>query len=100
MLPRLIARDLCLSQALLPPFGCTITRKLVPIARRASSPNKYFLINNQPILIRSMLAAGIVQDKFAREAEGGEEETTGGATSTLQKIIVKTTVLVHLTILK
>ena len=36
---------------------------------------------NKPILIRSMLAAGIVQDMFAREAgegEGGEEETTGG----------------------
>ena len=41
----------------------------------------YFLITNKPILIRSMLAAGIVQDKFAREAgkgEGGEQETTGG----------------------
>ena len=41
----------------------------------------YFLINNKPILIRSMLAAGIVQDTFAGEAvenEGGEEETTGG----------------------
>ena len=25
-----------------------------------------------------MLAAGIVQDTFAGEAEGGEEETTGG----------------------
>ena len=41
----------------------------------------YFLINNKPILIRSMLAANIVQDTFAGEAvenEGGEEETTGG----------------------
>ena len=41
----------------------------------------YFLINNEPILIHSMLAAGIVQDMFAGEAvegEGGEEETTGG----------------------
>ena len=57
---------------------------MVPITRRASFPNKkmlYFLINNKPILIRSMLAASIVQDTFAREAvenEGGEEETTGG----------------------
>ena len=48
----------------------------------------YFLINNKPILISSMLAAGIVQDTFLGEAvedEGGEEETTGGystATST------------------
>ena len=45
----------------------------------------YFLINNKPKLIRSMLAAaGIVQDMFAGEAgkgEGGEEdeeELTGG----------------------
>ena len=41
----------------------------------------YFLINNKPILIRSMLAASIVQDTFAGETvdnEGGEEETTGG----------------------
>ena len=41
----------------------------------------YFLIHNKPILIRSMLAAGIVQDTFAGEAgegKGGEEETTGG----------------------
>ena len=37
----------------------------------------YFLIN----LISSMLAAGIVQDRFVGEAgegEGGEEEITGG----------------------
>ena len=43
---------------------------MVPITRRASSPNKkmlYFLINNKPILIRSMLAAGIVQETFAGE---------------------------------
>ena len=64
--------------------GYTIyTRKMVPFARRASSPNKklYFPINSKPILIRSMLAAGLVQDTFSREAEegeGGEEETTGG----------------------
>ena len=41
----------------------------------------YFLINTKPILIRSKLAASIVEDTFAREAvenEGGEEETTGG----------------------
>ena len=39
----------------------------------------YFLIKNKPILIRSMLAAGIVQDTFAGEAgegKGGEEEMT------------------------
>ena len=57
---------------------------MVPITRRASFPNKkmlYSLIHNKPILIRSKLAASIVQDMFAREAvekEGGEEETTGG----------------------
>ena len=57
---------------------------MVPITRRASSPYKkklYFLINIIPILIRSFVAAGIVQDTFAEEAgegEGGEEETTGG----------------------
>ena len=36
----------------------------------------YLLINNKPILISSMLAAGIVQNTFAGEAgegEGGEE---------------------------
>ena len=41
----------------------------------------YFLINNKPILISSMLAADIVQDRFVGEVvegEGGEEETTGG----------------------
>ena len=41
----------------------------------------YFLINNKPILISSMLVAGIVQDTFVGEAvedEEGEEETTGG----------------------
>ena len=42
----------------------------------------YFLINNKPILVHSMLAAaGIVHDTFAGEAvegEGGEEETTSG----------------------
>ena len=45
----------------------------------------YFLINNKPILISSMLAAGIVQDRFVGEAvegEGGEEEATSTATST------------------
>ena len=62
----------------------TIKLKMVPITRRASFPNKkmlYSLINNKPILIRSKLAASIVQDTFASEAvenEGGEEETTGG----------------------
>ena len=33
----------------------------------------YFLINNKPKLIRSMLAAGIVQDTFAGEAEKAKE---------------------------
>ena len=45
----------------------------------------YFLINNKPMLISSMLAAGIVQDTFVGEVvegEGGEEKTTGGCTST------------------
>ena len=53
---------------------------MVPITRRASSPNKkmmYFLFNNKPILIRSMLAAVIVQDTFAGKLDK-EEETTGG----------------------
>ena len=55
---------------------------MVPITRRASFPNKKNVVfNNKPILIRSKLAASIVQNTFAREAvenEGGEEETTGG----------------------
>ena len=41
----------------------------------------YFLINNKPILVHSMLAASIVKDTLAGEAvegKGGEEETTGG----------------------
>ena len=41
----------------------------------------YFLINNTPILVSFMLAAGIVQDNFVGEAvegERGEEEITGG----------------------
>ena len=43
------------------------------------------LLADKPILISSMLAAGIVQDRFVGEAvegEGGEEETTGGYFST------------------
>ena len=47
---------------------------MVPITRRASSPNK-----NNKLMIRSIVAAGIVQDMFAggaEEGEGGEEETT------------------------
>ena len=66
-------------------YRINITRKMVPITRRASFPNKkkmlYFLINNKPILIRSKLAASLVQNTFSREAvenEGGEEETSGG----------------------
>ena len=45
----------------------------------------YFLINNKPKLIRSILATGIVQDTFAGEAgegKAGEEEMTGGYYST------------------
>ena len=41
----------------------------------------HFVVNNEPLQIRSMLAAGIVQDTFAGESgegEGSEEETTGG----------------------
>ena len=53
---------------------------MVSITRRASSFNKkcgVFLL----LIIRSTLAAGIIQDTFAGEAgesEGGVEETTGG----------------------
>ena len=48
----------------------------------ALTMEKYIiLVNNKPILIRSMQAAGIVHDMFAGEAgegEGGKEEMTGG----------------------
>ena len=42
-----------------------------------------FYNNNEPhliilLILTSTLAAGIVQDTFAGEGEGGEEETTGG----------------------
>ena len=53
---------------------------MVLITRQASFPNN-FLINNKAILIRSMLAASIVQDTFAGEDvenEGGEEKITEG----------------------
>ena len=39
-----------------------------------SALTKFLIIMNQ-ILTRSTLAAGIVQDTFAGEGEGGEEET-------------------------
>ena len=60
-----------------------ITRKWFPLQGELAPLKKmlYFLINNKPNLIRSMLAAGIIQDTFAGEAgegEGGEEDTTGG----------------------
>ena len=45
------------------------------------APLTKMVVFNNPVLIHSMLAAGIVQDTFAGEAgegEGGEEETTGG----------------------
>ena len=47
--------------------------------------NLIILINNEPILIRSTQAAGIVLDTFAGEAgkdDGGEEVTTGTSTAT------------------
>ena len=56
------------------------TRKWFPLQGELASLTKN-VVFNKPILIRSMLAAGIVQDTFAGEAvenEGGEEETTGG----------------------
>ena len=59
------------------------TRKRFPLQGELASLTKmlYFLINNKPILIRSMMGANIVQATFAGEAvenEGGEKETTGG----------------------
>ena len=57
---------------------------MIPIIRRASFPNQInilMLINNEPILIRSTQAAGIVRYMFAgdvREGEGVEKEMTGG----------------------
>ena len=62
----------------------SLLEKWFPLQGELASLTKkmlYFLINNKPILIRSKLAASIVQNTFAREAvenEGGEEETTGG----------------------
>ena len=52
---------------------------MVPITRLASSPNKKCGIFVKIIMIRSIVAASIVQDTFsveAEEGEGGEEETT------------------------
>ena len=54
------------------------TRKWFPLQGELAplTKNVVFLINNKPILIRSMLGAGIVQDTLAGEAgegEGGEE---------------------------
>ena len=59
------------------------TRKWFPLQGELApiTNMSYFLINNKPKLILSMLGAGIVQVTFggeAGEAEGGEEETTGG----------------------
>ena len=64
---------------------------MVLITRRASSPNKkmWYFLNNKPILIRSMLAGGIVQDTFAGEAGEGERrrlEATSTAIFTAQAI--------------
>ena len=52
---------------------------MVPITRRASSPNimLYFLINNKAMLIRSMLAAGVVQNAFVGEAVEDEGRSPG-----------------------
>ena len=58
-----------------------ITRKWFPLQASSLKKMLYFLITNKPILISSMLAAGIAQDRFVGEAvegEGGKEETTGG----------------------
>ena len=63
------------------PDHIIITRKWFPLQGELAplTKNWYFLIKNKPILIRSMLAAGIVQDTFAGEAgegKGGKEEMT------------------------
>ena len=49
---------------------------IVSTAMLSALTKTFFNINNEPILIRSTQAAGIVQDMFAGEGEGGEEETT------------------------
>ena len=55
---------------------------MAPITRESAAlgpPPK--LVNNEPILIHSTQAAGIVRDTFVGEAgegKGGEEEMTGG----------------------
>ena len=58
------------------------TRKWFPLqGELAPLQNMLYFINNKPILIHFMLAAGIVQDTFVGEAvegEGGEEDTTAG----------------------
>ena len=46
---------------------------MVPITKRASFPNKQCGINNKPKLIRSMLAAGIVQDTLLEKLEKAKE---------------------------
>ena len=54
------------------------TRKWFPLQGELA-PLTYVV--NKAILIRSMLAAGVVQDTFVGEAvegKGGEEKTTGG----------------------
>ena len=67
------------------PFPGTVTyvytRKWYPLQGELALLTKYVVFSNKPILIHSMLAAGIVQDTFAGKAvqgEGGEEKTTGG----------------------
>ena len=55
------------------------TRKWFPLQGELA-PLTYAVFS-KAILIRSMLAAGVVQDTFVGEAvegKGGEEETTGG----------------------
>ena len=64
------------------PDHIIITRKWFPLQGELAPLTKN-VVFNKPILIRSMLAAGIVQDTFAGEAgegKGGEEETTGDMT--------------------
>ena len=59
-----------------------ITSKWLPLQGELAPLTKmWYFLDNKPILIHSMLAAGIVQNTFSGEAgesEGGEEKTTGG----------------------
>ena len=57
------------------------TKKWLPLQGERAALTKTKTINNEPILICFMQAAGMVQDMFAGEAgegEKGKEEMTGG----------------------